>query len=157
MRKSKVTLELVFPDRKNPRSRAKNIPPLTTIDLFCGAGGITEGFREAGFKCLYANDCMPKAIKTFAYNHPETWADCRNIEEVKPAQIRSSLGISKGELDVLVGGPPCQGFSINAPERFLTDPRNKLFKDYVRFLEEFEPNTFVFENVPGLLSKEAAL
>ncbi len=55
-------------------------------------------------------------------------------------------------MDVLVGGPPCQGFSINAPERFLADPRNKLFKDYVRFLEEFEPKTFLFENVPGLLS-----
>ena len=71
---------------------------------------------------------------------------------VKPADIRSKLKIRKGELDVLVGGPPCQGFSINAPGRFLTIPRNKLFKDYVRFLEEFEPKTFLFENVPGLLS-----
>jgi DNA (cytosine-5)-methyltransferase 1 len=62
------------------------------------------------------------------------------------------LALKKGVLDVLVGGPPCQGFSINAPERFLTDKRNKLFKDYVRFLEEFEPKAFLFENVPGLLS-----
>ena len=125
--------------------------PLTTIDLFCGAGGITEGFRQAGFRCLYANDIMPEAIDTFRYNHPNTWAECRDIELVNPAEIRESLRIEKGELDVLVGGPPCQGFSINAPERFLHDPRNRLFKDYVRFLAEFDPKTFLFENVPGLI------
>ncbi len=136
MRRTAAVLELVFPDRRDSRSRTKEIPLRTTIDLFCGAGGITEGFRQAGFKCLYANDFKPEAISTFSYNHPGTWADCRSIEKVKPAEIRSRLKISKGDLDVLVGGPPCQGFSINAPERFLTDPRNRLFKDYVRFLEE---------------------
>jgi DNA (cytosine-5)-methyltransferase 1 len=128
------------------------LPTLRTIDLFCGAGGITEGFRQAGYECLYANDSMPEAIETFQHNHAEAWADCRNIEDVEPSAIRKKVGIAKGGLDVLVGGPPCQGFSINAPERFLKDPRNKLFKDYVRFVEEFEPKTFLFENVPGLLS-----
>jgi len=126
--------------------------PLLTIDLFCGAGGITEGFREAGYHCLYGNDCMPEAMETFKTNHPEAWVDVRDIEAVDPASVRRKLGLGKGALDVLVGGPPCQGFSINAPDRFLSDPRNKLFKDYVRFLEEFEPKVFVFENVPGLLS-----
>jgi DNA (cytosine-5)-methyltransferase 1 len=72
--------------------------------------------------------------------------------EVYAAVIRQQLGLEPGELDVLVGGPPCQGFSINAPERFLDDPRNKLFKHYAKFLAEFRPKTFVFENVPGLLS-----
>jgi DNA (cytosine-5)-methyltransferase 1 len=152
MKKAKPGPQLVFSDSRNSSAPAKNLPLLTTIDLFSGAGGITEGFRGAGYECLYANDCMPEAIRTFAFNHPETWADCQNIEHVRPAEIRSELKIRKGELDVLVGGPPCQGFSINAPDRFLTDPRNKLFKDYVRFLEEFEPKTFLFENVPGLLS-----
>ena len=126
--------------------------PLTTIDLFCGAGGITEGFREAGYRCLYGNDSMPEAIETFSLNHPEAWSDARSIEDIKPKQVRSRLGLKKGELDLLAGGPPCQGFSINAPARFLSDPRNKLFKDYLRFLEHFEPKTFLFENVPGLLS-----
>ena len=126
--------------------------PLTTIDLFCGAGGITEGFREAGYRCLYGNDCMPEAIETFSLNHPEAWSDARGIEDVEPAQVRSRLGLKKGELDLLAAGPPCQGFSINAPARFLNDPRNKLFKDYMRFLEQFEPKAFLFENVPGLLS-----
>jgi DNA (cytosine-5)-methyltransferase 1 len=127
-------------------------PTLTSIDLFCGAGGITEGFREAGYCCLYGNDVMPEAIETFAANHPHAIADCRSVELVDPAEIRAQLGIERGELDVLVGGPPCQGFSINAPDRFMSDPRNKLFRHYERFLEEFEPKAFVFENVPGLLS-----
>ena len=125
---------------------------LTTVDLFCGAGGITEGFRQAGYRCLYGNDIMKEAVETFAYNHPESIADNGPIEEVDPAAIRAQLGLSRGELDVLVGGPPCQGFSINAPGRFLEDSRNRLFKHYLRFLVEFEPKAFLFENVPGLLS-----
>ena len=146
-RNQQTRLELVKPD-----ATVRTLPVLHSIDLFSGAGGITEGFRQAGYECLYANDSMPEAIKTFELNHPEAWADCGDIEKVNPVAIRAELGIRKGELDVLVGGPPCQGFSINAPDRFLQDPRNKLFKDYVRFLEEFEPRTFLFENVPGLLS-----
>jgi DNA (cytosine-5)-methyltransferase 1 len=133
MRKTKGSLELVFSDRRDSRSKIKEIPHLTTIDLFCGAGGITEGFRKGGSRCLYPNDFMPEAIRTFSYNHPGISADCRSIEKIKPAEIRSKLKINKGDLDVLVGDPPCQGFSINAPERFLTDPRNRLFKDYCIF------------------------
>lgn len=128
------------------------LAPLTTIDLFCGAGGITQGFHQAGFECLYANDFMPEAIETFRHNHPDTRAECGPIEEINVAALRKSLGLAKGELDVLVGGPPCQGFSINAPGRFLNDSRNSLFKHYARFIEEFAPKSFVFENVPGLLS-----
>ncbi len=126
--------------------------PLSSVDLFCGAGGITQGFRQAGYNCLYANDFMPEAIETFRHNHPSTLAECKSIEEVNAAMLRKKLGIHKGDLDVLVGGPPCQGFSINAPSRFLNDPRNSLFKHYARFVEEFSPKAFVFENVPGLLS-----
>jgi DNA (cytosine-5)-methyltransferase 1 len=125
---------------------------LTTIDLFCGAGGITEGFRSAGYKCLYANDANPWAIKTFQANHPGTAADNRKIEEVDAKEVREKIGLKPGELDALVGGPPCQGFSINAPERFLDDPRNSLFRHYVRFIDEFQPKVLVFENVPGMLS-----
>jgi DNA (cytosine-5)-methyltransferase 1 len=124
----------------------------TTIDLFCGAGGITEGFRRAGFECLYANDINRWAIETFRANHPGTYAENRPIEQVDAAALRSELELEPGELDVIVGGPPCQGFSINAPERFLEDPRNSLFKHYIRFLDEFKPKTLLIENVPGMLS-----
>jgi DNA (cytosine-5)-methyltransferase 1 len=153
MKRNPAQLKLISMREKRPAPEIKkSLVPLSTVDLFCGAGGITEGFREAGYRCLYANDCMPEAVETFSYNHPDAWGDPRGIEQVDPAQIRAKLGLKKRALDVLVGGPPCQGFSINAPERFLTDPRNKLFKDYLRFLEEFEPKAFLFENVPGLLS-----
>ena len=128
------------------------LPPLSSIDLFCGAGGITQGFKQAGYHCLYANDFMPEAIETFRHNNPTTFAECKSIQDVNASELRKKLDIQKGELDVLVGGPPCQGFSINAPSRFLNDPRNSLFKHYARFVEEFSPKTFVFENVPGLLS-----
>jgi len=139
------------PPQKARKSRKKK-QPLRTLDLFCGAGGITEGFRQAGYVSVYGNDVMPEAIETFKLNHPEAVADCRSIEKVDPAEIRQRLDLEPGELDVLVGGPPCQGFSINAPGRFLSDPRNALFRHYERFLEEFQPKTFLFENVPGLLS-----
>src|ERR1700728_192362 len=106
--------------------REEHGPVLSSIDLFCGAGGITEGFRQAGFHCLYGNDANQHAIQTFHLNHPEAWADGRPIEEVEPRSVRKRIGLKKGHLSVLTGGPPCQGFSINAPERFLDDPRNVL-------------------------------
>ena len=125
---------------------------LLTLDLFAGAGGITEGFRQAGYKCVFANDFNPNAVKTFQKNHPGTEAIADGIENLSPTKIRKSLMMAKGELDVLVGGPPCQGFSINAPSRFAEDPRNSLFKHYLRFVDEFAPKYFLMENVPGMLS-----
>ncbi|MBX0326310.1 DNA cytosine methyltransferase [Oscillochloris sp. ZM17-4] len=146
--------QATVPSYANTPSKNTNYRVLSSLDLFCGGGGITEGFRQTGFKCLYGNDIMPEAIQTFQHNHPEAIADNRPIEDVDSYSLRKSLGLDRGDLDVLVGGPPCQGFSINAPERFLDDPRNKLFRHYERFLEEFEPKVFLFENVPGLLSLE---
>jgi DNA (cytosine-5)-methyltransferase 1 len=134
---------------EKPEPRAQ---PFTTIDLFCGAGGITQGFGRAGFRCLYANDINHWAIETFRANHPGTRAENRPIEQVDAALLRRELELERGELDVIVGGPPCQGFSITAPERFLEDPRNSLFKHYLRFLDEFKPKTLLLENVPGMLS-----
>lgn len=139
------------PEYGTPLCRIEPVA-FSTLDLFCGAGGITEGFRRAGFSCLYANDIDHWAVETFRANHPNTTADNRPIEQVDAAALRRSLSLQPGQLDVLVGGPPCQGFSINAPERFLHDPRNSLFKHYVRFLDEFQPKTLLIENVPGMLS-----
>ena len=86
MRKA-AQLNPVSPRKKAGAGKTRNVRyPLTTVDLFCGAGGITEGFREAGYRCLYGNDCMPEAIETFSLNHPEPWSDARSIEAVKPAQ-----------------------------------------------------------------------
>jgi DNA (cytosine-5)-methyltransferase 1 len=130
----------------------KSVSHLTSVDLFCGAGGIAEGFGQAGFTCLYGNDIDADAMATFHLNHPNAIADHRPIENIDVSAIRKQLKLKTGELDALVGGPPCQGFSINAPGRFLEDPRNALFRHYIRFLDEFRPKTLMFENVPRMLS-----
>jgi len=121
------------------KSPAPRVRQFTTIDLFCGAGGITQGFHRAGFRCLYANDINRWAIETFRANHPDSRADNRPIEQVNAAALRRELNLEPGQLDVIVGGPPCQGFSINAPERFLEDSRNSLFKQYIHYIRGFEP------------------
>jgi DNA (cytosine-5)-methyltransferase 1 len=125
---------------------------MRTIDLFCGAGGITQGFRQAGFNCLYANDIDSHAVDTFKLNHPDTWVEAGPIEDRDPAKIRKSFALRKGDLECLVGGPPCQGFSIYAHGRLLDDPRNSMFRHYLRFVDEFAPQTILLENVPGMLS-----
>jgi len=151
-RASDVSGPILLREQADQYGRRIDSKPWTTIDLFSGAGGITEGFRRAGYDCLYANDINSWAIQTFRANHPTALAADCPIEEVDAGALRKELGLRKGELDVLVGGPPCQGFSINAPERFLEDSRNSLFRHYVRFLDEFRPKALLFENVPGILS-----
>jgi len=126
---------------------------LTAGDLFAGAGGLSEGFRQAGFNVLFGNDCDPWAARTYQLNHPgSTFFDCK-IEDLSAKDIFDRTGLEPGELDLLLGGPPCQGFSINAPKRSPKDPRNDLFRHYVRLvLEGLKPKAIVMENVPGLLS-----
>lgn len=125
---------------------------LTSIDLFSGAGGLSEGLRVAGFQTLYANEVQPQYAETFQNNHPETIVDARDIRAVDAKLVRNKLRLKRGELDLLAGGPPCQGFSINAPVRRRDDDRNHLFKDFLRFASEFQPRAVLIENVPGLVS-----
>lgn len=126
--------------------------PMTSIDLFAGAGGLSEGLREAGFTSLYANEVVPTYAATYAANHPDTRVESRDIRLVDAAAVRLELGLERGQLDLLAGGPPCQGFSINAPKRSEDDRRNHLFREYLRFVEEFNPRAVLIENVPGLVS-----
>ncbi len=126
--------------------------PLTSIDLFAGAGGLTEGLSGAGFKCLYANEIVPRHAETFSINHPNSLIETNDIRLIDAARVRSELGISRGELDLLAGGPPCQGFSVYAPIRSVSDDRNHLFREFLRFVEEFQPRAVLVENVPGLVS-----
>jgi DNA (cytosine-5)-methyltransferase 1 len=125
---------------------------LTAIDLFAGAGGLSEGLRESGFATLYANEVMPTYARTFAANHREALVDDRDIRQVNARDVRQRLGLAEGDLDLIAGGPPCQGFSINAPKRSLEDRRNHLFREYLRFVDEFAPRAVLIENVPGLVS-----
>src|SRR5690606_38548121 len=109
--------------------------PRFSIDLFAGAGGLSEGLRQAGFKTLYANEVHPVYAEAFSVNHPEAWVQARDIRLVNPLDVRLRLGLQRGELDLVAGGPPCQGFSINAPIRRTDDERNHLFRDFLRFVE----------------------
>jgi len=127
------------------------------IDLFAGAGGLSAGLSEVGFKSLYANEIKKRYSETYMFNHPETHVDQRDIRVVDAKAVRVKLGIKRGELDLIAGGPPCQGFSINAPVRSKEDSRNHLFKEYLRFVEEFYPQAVLIENVPGLVSFEGGL
>ncbi len=125
---------------------------LSSVDLFAGAGGLSEGLREAGFGTLYANELVPTYARTYALNHSETLVESLDIRKVSADRVRSDLGLKKGELDLLAGGPPCQGFSINAPLRSEEDQRNHLFREYLKFVKVFEPRAVLIENVPGLVS-----
>jgi len=121
----------------------------TVIDLFSGCGGMSWGLYKSGFKILAGIDNWPIALKTFKKNHPDAKIYNTDIRELNANTIRSELMLLPGELDCLVGGPPCQGFSKNVPaaSRFLFDPRNQLFRDFLRFVGEFLPKTVIMENV----------
>lgn len=127
---------------------------LKMIDLFAGAGGLSEGLTEAGFHSLFASEIVPVYAQTYKKNHPFSLVKTADIRSLNPDQIRDELGIERGELDLIAGGPPCQGFSINAPIRTILDKRNHLFKEYLRFVDSFAPRAVLIENVPGLVSFE---
>ncbi len=124
------------------------------LDLFAGAGGLSTGLEMAGFRSLYANEISPIYATTLAQSHPDTFVETGDIQAVDAKSVRRTLQLAKGELHLMAGGPPCQGFSVNAPVRSLEDQRNHLFRDYLRFVEEFEPQTILIENVPGMISFE---
>jgi DNA (cytosine-5)-methyltransferase 1 len=124
------------------------------IDLFAGAGGLSEGLSEAGFSSLFANEVVDVYASTYSRNHVNANVSTGDIRSLDPKQVLEQTGIGQGELDLLAGGPPCQGFSINAPARSTKDARNHLFKDYLRFVEAFAPRAVLIENVPGLVSFE---
>src|SRR5438045_1444360 len=122
-------------------------------DLFSGAGGLSFGFQQAGFRIAFANDINEEYANTYKLNHPGTAFFTQSIEHLNASDIFNSAGIKKSDLDILIGGPPCQGFSINAPKRTLEDKRNNLFRHYGRLvLEGLRPKVIVMENVPGMLS-----
>jgi DNA (cytosine-5)-methyltransferase 1 len=127
---------------------------LKFIDLFAGAGGLSEGLSEAGFHGLFANEIVEDYAYTYKLNHPSTDVVTADIRSLDPNLIRSQLGLQREELDLIAGGPPCQGFSINAPVRSTLDERNHLFKEYLRFVDAFAPKAVLIENVPGLVSFE---
>ncbi|MBA2691544.1 MAG: DNA cytosine methyltransferase [Rubrobacter sp.] len=128
-------------------------PSLTAADLFAGAGGLSVGFHRAGFESLFFNEMDERAGATFSRNFPAATPFVGPVEELDAGRVRDESALGGGALDVMVGGPPCQGFSINAPIRSDSDARNHLFRHFIRIaLEGVRPKFVVIENVPGLAS-----
>ena len=122
----------------------------TFIDLFSGAGGLSCGFEAAGYKCVLGVESDLWAAQTFKANHREAATLHCDIKQVTNKAI-GELGLEN--LDMIVGGPPCQGFShSNTANKDPHDPRNSLFVEYLRFVKVLKPRLALIENVPGLLS-----
>lgn len=115
--------------------------------------GLGTGFTKAGFNIVSATDIWEPAAKTYMANHPNTKFILNDIAQVTGDTLLEGTGYKKEDIDVIIGGPPCQGFSTLG-KRFIDDPRNKLFKEYVRIVNDIKPKFFVMENVSGILSMQ---
>lgn len=125
----------------------KNKP--TVIDLFCGCGGLSYGFTEAGYNVLLGIDHWKDAIVTFENSHQNAKGIVADLFTETPKDIVKKTGIKNA--DIIIGGPPCQGFSI-AGKRIIDDERNQLYKSFVSFVKHFQPKVFLMENVPNIVS-----
>lgn len=128
----------------------------TYVSLFAGCGGSSLGYHMAGGRCLCAVEFDANAAATYRLNFPEAPVIERDIREVTAEEVMAIAGLVPGQLDVLDGSPPCQGFST-AGKRQFGDPRNSLFRDYIRLLEALQPRAFVMENVSGLVKGKMKL
>ncbi len=119
------------------------------IDLFCGCGGISAGLRDAGFRVVAGADVEPKYACTFRHNFGDAQMVADDLRRLSPGDFMNRLQLARGELDLLAGGPPCQGFSKNVPRkyRFLDDPNNLLVLAFIRYVEALEPKLVLMENV----------
>ena len=122
---------------------------MNAIDLFCGCGGLSYGFECAGVDILLGIDNDAMALKVFENNHKNAKSICGDITQIGCKEIKEAIGDKP--IDLIIGGPPCQGMSLSGPRKF-DDPRNKLYLSYIRLVEEIKPKAFVIENVPGLVS-----
>lgn len=121
------------------------------IDLFAGAGGLSCGLEQSGFCPVLANELDKQYAQTYQINHPHTKVIVGDICKIDEKELHS-LVQKYGKIDLIAGGPPCQGFSVNAPVRSLDDPRNHLFKEFLRIVAEIKPQAVLIENVPGIIS-----
>ena len=124
------------------------------IDLFSGAGGLTAGLKSAGFKVIAGVEINKTAAKSYKLNHRKHRMYEQDIRTLNPKDILTELGLKSGELDLLAGCPPCQGFSTLRTRNkrvSVEDIRNELIFEFLRFVEEMQPKTVMMENVPGLV------
>ncbi len=125
---------------------------LNVIDLFCGCGGMSKGLTDAGLNVIAGIDIWDKAVESYNKNNNHK-AYCEDLTQLPPEKFNDLYNKENKIVDILVGGPPCQSFSI-AGKRDKNDPRNALFMEYVKYLDYFKPKAFIMENVIGMLSKK---
>ena len=123
--------------------------PYKFIDLFSGAGGLLRGFMDVGFEPVFSVEMWKPAVETHLKNYPDVSLKAVDIRSI----TNEELSCFKGEIDVIVGGPPCQGFSTIG-KRLVKDPRNELVFEFIRFVDVIRPKVFLMENVKGLLSSD---
>jgi DNA (cytosine-5)-methyltransferase 1 len=123
---------------------------INVLDLFCGCGGMSKGLEDAGLNIIAGIDIWDTAIDSYKKNFKHL-SVCQDISKMSPKTFDKKYKIGKNKIELIVGGPPCQGFSI-AGKRDKKDPRNSLFMEYVKYLNYFEPKAFMLENVMGILS-----
>lgn len=130
---------------------------LLAIDLFSGCGGLTLGLKQAGFKVVGAVEKEPLAVETYESNHGEVHMWDTDIKDVSVLEVKNHLGLGKGDLDLLAGCPPCEGFSsmrtLNG-SKTVEDERNDLIFEFLRFVEGLRPKAIMMENVPALFKDE---
>lgn len=139
-------LEAAWQEHLQPKPQ--NAP--TVISTFAGAGGSSLGYSMAGFRELLAVEWDDNAVETFKLNFPDVPVYHGDIAKLSVDEVLKITGLKVGELDVFDGSPPCQGFST-AGKRQLDDPRNQLFREYVRLLRGLKPKVFIMENVSGMV------
>ena len=118
------------------------------VDLFCGCGGISLGFKMAGYEIVLGLDKDEQSLVTYRNNFPETIVANEDITKITGNEIREKLNGT--EIDVVAGGPPCQGFSLSGPRDF-NDPRNRLFLFFMEVIDSLKPKSILLENVPGFI------
>lgn len=135
----------------------------TLIDLFAGGGGYSRGFAEAGFRILAAVENNPPVAKTYKANFPEATVIADDVKDVDYSYLRSLLGISRGDVDVVIASPPCEPFTAANPrrmrdpiDRLYSDPAGQLFLHAIRIIGDLRPKVFVIENVRGIMEPPIA-
>jgi DNA (cytosine-5)-methyltransferase 1 len=139
---------------QNTQITEVDIKTLNVIDLFCGCGGMSKGLTDAGLNVIAGIDIWDKAVESYNKNYHHK-AYCADLTQLPPEKFNELYNKENKGIDILVGGPPCQSFSI-AGKRDKNDPRNALFMEYVKYLDYFKPKAFIMENVIGMLSKKTA-
>ena len=139
------------------QSKKDNIKRHCFIDTFAGAGGLSLGLCNAGFSPVLVNEIEPKFLETYYFNHDLSLESylCDDIKELVEGKTLNNLEFDN--IDLVVGGPPCQGFSMANRQRILEDPRNELYKQFLKLLAKTRPKFFVMENVKGMINKSTEI